>query len=98
MAQYDFDIVIIGAGSGGLTAVNFAAELGARVALVEKHRIGAAQFVDSHTIQVNDRQISSKYFLLTTDAHPFIPPISGLDDVSYLTYEQIFENGRLPTR
>ena len=35
-----FDIVIIGAGSGGLTAAGFAAQLGARVALVEKHRIG----------------------------------------------------------
>ncbi|MGQ9897977.1 MAG: dihydrolipoyl dehydrogenase family protein [Acidobacteriota bacterium] len=35
-----FDIVIIGAGSGGLTAADFAAQLGARVALVEKHRIG----------------------------------------------------------
>ena len=36
--QYDF--IIIGAGSGGLTAARFAATLGARVALVEKHRIG----------------------------------------------------------
>jgi pyruvate/2-oxoglutarate dehydrogenase complex dihydrolipoamide dehydrogenase (E3) component len=35
-----FDIVIIGAGSGGLTAAGFAAQLGAKVALVEKHRIG----------------------------------------------------------
>lgn len=35
-----FDIVIIGAGSGGLTAAGFAAQLGAKVALVEKNRIG----------------------------------------------------------
>ncbi len=35
-----FDMVIIGAGSGGLTAAGFAAQLGAKVALVEKHRIG----------------------------------------------------------
>ncbi len=35
-----FDIAIIGAGSGGLTAAGFAAQLGAKVALVEKSRIG----------------------------------------------------------
>ncbi len=35
-----FDIVLIGAGSAGLTGAGFAAKLGARVALVEKHRIG----------------------------------------------------------
>ena len=35
-----YDLVIIGAGSGGLTAASFASRLGARVALVEKGRIG----------------------------------------------------------
>lgn len=36
----DFDLVIVGAGSAGLTGAGFAAKLGARVALVEKRRIG----------------------------------------------------------
>src|SRR5258708_27139925 len=40
MATHDCDLVIIGAGSGGLTAAGFAAQLGAKVALVEKNRIG----------------------------------------------------------
>jgi glycine/D-amino acid oxidase-like deaminating enzyme len=35
-----YDLVIIGAGPGGLTAAEFAARLGAKVALVEKERIG----------------------------------------------------------
>jgi pyruvate/2-oxoglutarate dehydrogenase complex dihydrolipoamide dehydrogenase (E3) component len=35
-----FDLIIIGAGSGGLTGASFAAKLGAKVALVEKNRIG----------------------------------------------------------
>lgn len=34
------DLVVIGAGSGGLVAARFAAKLGSRVALVEKDRIG----------------------------------------------------------
>jgi pyruvate/2-oxoglutarate dehydrogenase complex dihydrolipoamide dehydrogenase (E3) component len=35
-----YDLIIIGAGSGGLVAAEFAARLGAKVALVEKERIG----------------------------------------------------------
>ncbi len=35
-----YDLVVIGAGSGGLVGADFAATLGARVALVEADRIG----------------------------------------------------------
>jgi pyruvate/2-oxoglutarate dehydrogenase complex dihydrolipoamide dehydrogenase (E3) component len=166
----DYDLVIIGAGSGGLTAAAFAARLDARVALVEKNRIGGdctwigcvpskallkaakvahdvrtasqygittnqpvtdmarvreyvrgairqvyqfespeelqrqgvdvllggARFLDSETIAVDDRRISSKAFLLATGARPAVPSITGLKDVPFLTYEQIFDNDRLP--
>ena len=40
MATARYDLVTIGAGAGGLTAARFAAQLGARVALVERDRIG----------------------------------------------------------
>ena len=40
MTSDSYDLVVIGAGSGGLVAARFAAKLGARVALVEKSRIG----------------------------------------------------------
>lgn len=40
MPEQQYDVVIIGAGAGGLIAAGFAAQLGARVALVEKDRIG----------------------------------------------------------
>src|SRR5579859_4119097 len=36
----NFDLVIVGAGSAGLVAAGFAAQLGARVALVERARVG----------------------------------------------------------
>lgn len=167
-----YDLVIIGAGSGGLTAVQFAAELGAKVGLVEKNKIGGdctwlgcvpskamlhtaksiyqaknatqfglklaenkvnlsavnsyiqqtileiyqhetpemirmrgvdlfagqAHFVDAHRIEVDAQIIESKKFLIATGAKPIIPPISGLEEVSYLTYEQIYSNERLPHR
>ncbi len=170
MAPEEYDLVIIGAGSGGLTAAGFATQLGAKVALVEKHHIGgdctwtgcvpskallkaakvahdvrtashygiatnapvtnmakvreyiraaiqqvyrfetpeelrqkgvevilgAARFLDPRTILVGDRTVRSKAFLLTTGAKPSIPPIAGLNEVPFVTYEQIFDNDRLP--
>ena len=38
--RYDYDLVVIGGGSGGLVAARLAQNLGARVALVEKERLG----------------------------------------------------------
>ena len=172
MSEKHYDLVIIGAGSGGLTAAGFAARLGAKVALVEKSRIGgdctwtgcvpskallkaakvahevrsaahygitagapvtdmrrvrdyvreaiqqvyqferpedlaregidvvigAARFLDANTIDVNGQHISAKSFLITTGADPAIPAITGLSEVPYLTYEQIFDNEVLPKR
>ena len=36
----EFDLVVIGGGSGGLVVASASAQLGAKVALVEKHRLG----------------------------------------------------------
>ncbi|MCB2071640.1 MAG: FAD-dependent oxidoreductase, partial [Ottowia sp.] len=35
MAQYEWDLFVVGGGSGGVRAARFAAQRGARVALVE---------------------------------------------------------------
>ncbi len=165
-----YDLIVIGAGSGGLTAAHFAEQIGAKVALIEKDRIGGdctwtgcvpskallkaakiahetrtaaqygicagppqvdmarvrdyirqaidgvyqyetpeyltaegitvvqgtAQFTDANTIQVGDRTLTTKKFLIATGAHPFIPPIPGLGQVNYQTYLQIFDNDHLP--
>lgn len=40
MARSDYDLVVIGAGAAGLIAARFAAQLGARVLLAERDRIG----------------------------------------------------------
>jgi glutathione reductase (NADPH) len=40
MVQYDVDVVVIGAGQGGLPAAHMAANLGARVALIESAEVG----------------------------------------------------------
>jgi pyruvate/2-oxoglutarate dehydrogenase complex dihydrolipoamide dehydrogenase (E3) component len=170
MAKLPYDLTIIGAGAGGLIAAGFAVQLGAKVALVENHRIGGdctwtgcvpskallkvakvahivrtsaqygiaapapvtdmgkvcdyvgaavqqiytptapqalqqkgmdvylgpTRFIDDSSIVAGDQTIRSRHFLLVTGARPSIPGIIGLDQVAYLTYEQIFENRRLP--
>lgn len=40
MANYDYDLFVIGAGSGGVRAGRLAAISGAKVALAEEHRVG----------------------------------------------------------
>ncbi len=40
MANYDYDLFVIGAGSGGVRAARLAAQSGARVAIAEEYRIG----------------------------------------------------------
>jgi glutathione reductase (NADPH) len=40
LADYDFDLFVIGAGSGGVRAARLAAMQGARVAVAEEHRVG----------------------------------------------------------
>lgn len=40
MSQYDYDLFVIGGGSGGIRAARWSAQLGAKVALCEEHRLG----------------------------------------------------------
>ena len=166
--QYDF--LIIGGGSAGLTAADFAVRLGLRVALVEKSRpggdctwtgcvpsktllriartahelrtapqsgisagppkvdfpavmskvrevmegialaesaeelrsqgidvfLGEARFLDPNTIVTADAELKARRILIATGAGPLIPPIPGLDQVGYLTYETIWDLEALP--
>ena len=40
MSEYDYDLFVVGAGSGGVRAARVASELGARVAVAELGRLG----------------------------------------------------------
>ena len=40
MSEFDFDLFVIGAGSGGVRAARVAAAYGARVAVAEEHKVG----------------------------------------------------------
>ncbi len=172
MKKFDYDCIVIGGGSAGLTAAKFARGVGKKVALIEKtdhlggectwtgcipsktlihtahvaHDVknlagvglrannaisfdtqnvmaymqsvikdvyathtpdvlrkdgvdvlfGEPQFVDAHTIILNDKKLYANKFIITTGTSPFVPPIDGIDSVDYLTNETIFNLKELP--
>ena len=172
MAKYEANIVVIGAGSGGLVASLIAAAVKSKVVLIERHKMGGdclntgcvpskallrsakianymhraeefglesvqvkpvfekvlkrvhkvietiephdsverftdlgvecvmgeAEIVDRHTVKVGDRSITTKNIIIATGARPFVPPIEGLEQVSYLTSDSVWELKAQPKR
>ena len=172
MARYDYNIVVIGAGSAGLVSAYIASAVKAKVALIEKHRMGgdclntgcvpskalvrttkilsyikrhqefglksasaefdfaevmervqsvikkiaphdsierytslgvdcftgAARILSPHEVEVNGKTLSTRNIIIATGAHPTIPPIPGLDQVDYLTTDNIWDLRKLPKR
>ncbi|MGH8144677.1 MAG: dihydrolipoyl dehydrogenase family protein, partial [Steroidobacteraceae bacterium] len=58
--------------------------------------IGATRFVDPHTLEAGTDRLRARRILICTGAVPRRPALSGLGDVPYVTYKEIFENDRLP--
>lgn len=53
--------------------------------------VGEAKFTDEQTVEVNGEKLSAKRFLIATGASPSLPPISGLEEVEYLTSTTLLE-------
>ena len=170
--KFDYNMVVIGAGSAGLVASFIAATVKAKVALIEKHKMGGdclntgcvpskalirsakilsytarakefgfksgkldynfsdvmqrvkniIQKVEPHdsierytelgveviqgeakitspfSVAVNGRVLTTRTIVVATGARPFIPPIAGLDQIDYLTSDNIWELKSLPGR
>ncbi len=55
-----------------------------------------ARFTAPHELEVGDQRLESERIFIDTGARAFIPPIPGLDSVSYLTNESIMELTEVP--
>ena len=79
------------------TANNIAAERQKTLETASVTLIGGhAYFVDSHTISVNDKQLTSEIFILATGSRLKTGNIAGLDVVDYFAPESIVKLRRLP--
>lgn len=60
---------------------------------------GKGRFINDHQIQIeNGAKIEGKRFAVATGSRPAVPPIDGIQDVSYLTNETVFEVKKTPKR
>ena len=88
-----YDLVIIGGGSTGLMAAGFAVQLGARVALVEKHRLGGectwTGCVPSKTLL----KVAKVSHQMRTADHYGLPPVEPVVDLkSVMAQECVIKN------
>lgn len=171
-ATFDRNLVVIGAGSGGLVSAYIAAAVKAKVTLIEKHKMGgdclntgcvpskalirSARFLEQtrraqeygfesataefdfsqvmervqrvvktvephdsverytglgveviegeamirspYEVEVNGQTLTTRNIIVATGARPFVPPIPGLDQVQYLTSDDLWMLRELPKR
>lgn len=57
---------------------------------------GSASFIDDKTVQVDGENYTAKHIFIATGTRPLVPPIEGLDKVSYLTNENLFQLRSIP--
>ena len=53
-------------------------------------------FIDERTFEAGDEKIEGKKIFIASGAQPLIPPITGLDTISYLTNESVLELKKRP--
>ena len=59
---------------------------------------GEAEIIDAHTVRVGQRDITAKSIIIAAGARPFVPPIEGLDQIKYLTSDNIWQLSEQPKR
>ncbi|NOR51759.1 MAG: SidA/IucD/PvdA family monooxygenase [Gammaproteobacteria bacterium] len=170
--KFDYNLVVIGAGAGGLVSAYIAAAVKAKVTLIEKHKMGGdclntgcvpskalirtakllhqiktskklgirsataeidfaevmdrvkqvvsdiephdsierytalgvdviegeAQITSPWTVTVNGKTLTTRNIIIATGARPFVPQLAGLEQIDYLTSDNLWDLRELPKR
>jgi len=64
---------------------------------VECHT-GSARIISPWEVEVNGKILTTKNITIATGASPFVPPIKGLDQIEYLTSNNLWSIRELPKR
>ncbi len=59
---------------------------------------GEARILDPYRIKVEGRIITTRNIVIASGASPFVPPIPGIDKISYLTSDTLWNIRELPAR
>ncbi|MBI9078114.1 MAG: FAD-dependent oxidoreductase [Pseudodesulfovibrio sp.] len=62
-----------------------------------KVEFGQAEFVDEHVVEYGGKRVSARTWVLATGSAPVSLPISGLEEVGYMTNEDVFRLDELPS-
>ena len=60
--------------------------------------IGEAKILTPHEVEVNGKTLTGRRIVIASGARPFVPPIEGLDQISLLTSDNIWESKTLPKK
>lgn len=56
---------------------------------------GQAKFIDANAVFVNEQVLKAKKFVIATGSRSLLPAIKGLNDVGYITNDEIFQQTQL---
>jgi dihydrolipoamide dehydrogenase len=59
---------------------------------------GEAKILSPYEVKVGDKVITTKNIIIASGARPFVPPISGLDQIDYLTSDNLWSLKEQPKR
>ncbi len=59
---------------------------------------GEAKITSPYTVEVNGQTLTTRNIVIATGARPFVPPLPGLDEVGYLTSDNIWTLREQPER
>lgn len=59
---------------------------------------GEAKILSPYCVEVNGEKITTRNIIIATGARPFVPPIEGLQDVGYLTSDNLWNIRQQPKR